>query len=134
MATRKAPQTHASLSATGISALLLGIGCGAAMASTTESLTHCPEIEPHSTLSLHEILPDDATTATTIRTVDSSSAVTAPAVANSSADDSLTEVDESRDSDESTTTAPVSRITTRLPGVPDSDVPRFRRQMFRTDI
>ena len=139
MKSRQAPQTHATLSATGLSAiLLLGVCCATALAST-DNTAPCLDCDTYSDnyddTSLREILENDAISSPAIRAVDSSDSVTAAPLANSTAKTSVTEAEKIADTENSPDrTAPVAEITTRLPGVPESDVPRFRRQMFRTDI
>lgn len=142
MRTRQAPQAHLNLSATGISALLLlGFCCGTALASTDAS-EPCPEMgEPCSEMrdydesSLREILDSDEITSSAIRVVESKSSVAATAVANTRSNAPVAEHEKVADSENSADrSAPVAEITTHLPGVPETDLPRFRRQMFRTDI
>lgn len=119
MTIRKAPQTYAALRTTGKTALLLlAAWCGSALASN-DIKAPCPELVSHDDACLHDILDEDATAAT-LRTLD--------AIENDSTDDD-------EPSDEATVRNTVLQdVATRLPGVATSDRPRFRRQMFRTDI
>ena len=135
MTTRQAPQTHVTLSATGISALLLlGVCCGTALAST-EASEPCPEVDDYDETSLREILDSDGITSSAIRTIDSTNSVSTAPLANSRINASVADSEKVANSENSTDlSAPVAEITTSLPGVPETDLPRFRRQMFRTDI
>lgn len=135
MRTRQAPQTRVTRSATGISALLLlGVCCGPALAST-EASQPCPEMGDYDESSLREILDGDEITPSAIRVVDSKNSVATTALANTRSIASVAEREKVADSEISADpSAAVAEITTRLPGVPETDLPRFRRQMFRTDI
>jgi hypothetical protein len=105
------------LSATGVSALLLGVWCGPALAST-EITAPCPDLVSHTETSLHEVLDEDIAAPPAIRTVESS-----------------TEQDEDDASDDAVIlNTEMPDIATTLPGVSASGLPRFRRHMFRTDI
>ena len=135
MRTRQAPHTHVTLSATGISALLLlGFCCGTALAST-DAPEPCPEMGDYDEASLREILDSDEITASAIRVVDSKNSVATATLADARSNASLAEHEEVANAEDTADrSAPVAEITTRLPGVPETDLPRFRRQMFRTDI
>ncbi len=138
MITRKAPQTYAALRTTGLTALMLfGAYCGSALAST-EVQAPCPELNNQNDAALHEILQRDIVTSPSIvRTVDSSDdAVTSPpALAGTASKPAIDKHDPANDLEEVVNTSSESpEITTRLPGVSASDLPRFRRHMFRTDI
>lgn len=85
--------------------------------------------------SLHDILDSNDITPPVIRTIDSTESVTSAAVAGTHAKNSVTEHEKLVSSEDSANRkAQVAEITTRLPGIPEGDLPRFRRQMFRTDI
>ncbi len=135
MIARKAPQTHAALSATGkTSLLLLGVWCGSALAST-EIQAPCPELSKQTEAALHEILDRDAATPPTIRTVASSDVETPPPLANTASDPAMDEHDSDTDLEVASSTSSASpEITTRLPGPTANERPSFRRHMFRTDI
>ena len=124
MTTRKAPQTVAALWTTGFAALLLlGAWSGSALASS-DIPAPCPEPTAQTDASLHYMLDEDAT-APTLRTIDASESVASGDVN-----------DEESEAAENATirNTEMPDIATRLPGVSSSDLPRFRRQMFRTDI
>lgn len=114
MTTRKAAQKFAILSATGVSALLL---LGSALAST-DIQAPCPELASHTESSLHDVLDEDEVTTPAIRTIDSSEK----------------QEKVSKTTETSIPNTEVPDVATRLPGVSSSDLPRFRRHMFRTDI
>jgi len=85
--------------------------------------------------SLHDILDSDDITSPVIRTIDSSESLTSASVAGAHSKMSVVDNEKLASSEDSSARiAPVAKITTRLPGVPESDLPRFRRHMFRTDI
>jgi hypothetical protein len=64
-----------------------------------------------------------------------SESAVSPALADVTKNPSVDDLDEQANADESTgpSTQP-PRSVLRLPGVSDADLPRFRRQMYRTDI
>lgn len=131
MTTRKAAQQVQMLSATGIASLLL---LGSALAST-ENQVPCPELANDAETSLHAILDSADVTSPTIRTIESSEAVSPTPVADTTAKPT----DEAREATGNADQAVVGHkaipeISARLPGVSASDQPRFRRHMFRTDI
>lgn len=140
MAIRKAAKTQAALSTTGMTALmLLGAWCGSALAST-EVHVPCPELNKQelnaqSDAALQEILHADTVMSPFIRTIDSSNVVTPPALADTASEPTIDEHDSASDAEDVVrTTSERPEITTRLPGVSASELPRFRRHMFRTDI
>ena len=118
MTIRRTPATISALSATGVSAVLvLGAWCGSAFASADVQANH-PELTAHTESSLHEILDGDDVSSATIRTIDSSAK----------------QNDESKTDDVAVLNAEIPDIATALPGVSASELPRLRRQMYRTDI
>ncbi len=140
MTTRKAVETHAVLSTTGMTALmLLGAWCGSALAST-EAQMPCPELSKQelsaqSDAALQEILQADTAMSPFIRTIDSSDVVKPPALADAASEPTIDELDSTSDAEDVVSTiSERPEITTRLPGVSASELPRFRRHMFRTDI
>jgi hypothetical protein len=64
-----------------------------------------------------------------------SESAVSPALADVTKNPSVDDLDKQADADESTrsSTQP-PRSVLRLPGVSDANLPRFRRQMYRTDI
>lgn len=114
MTTRNAATNKSVLSMTGIAALLL---FGTALAST-DSVAPCPDLVSHTETTLLEDLDNEIATSEIIRTVETS----AEQDDTGNADEVVISNTETRD------------IATRLPGVSASDMPRFRRHMFRTDI
>ena len=132
MRRQKAPQTVATPSTAGISALvLLGAWCGSALAAN-EFKAPCPETAEYTETALHAILDNNGVTSPSLHTVDSANAAAAAPVVDTAAKPDL---EKSSDAD----TAVIQRsvtpaISTRLPGVSSSDEPRFRRHMYRTDI
>ena len=116
MITRKARQTYAELSTTGLVALLLGAWAGPALASNDISAA-CPALTAHTDASLHEMLDGDVTVAA-IRTVDASKSVALTDTSAELGDGGRRDCGD----------------LLVLPGVSSTDLPRFRRQMFRTDI
>ena len=117
MKTRRAAATISALSATGAVALVLGAWCGPAFASADVQAPH-PELVSHTEASLNDILGDDEIASAAIRTID------APAK----------QKDKGEKEDVTISKSETPEIATRLPGVSASDSPRFRRQMYRTDI
>ena len=134
MKTMRAPQKSVTWNAASIPALLLlGATCGSAIAST-EIQAPCPESTSHSDV-LHSILEADRERAPMVRTVDGSESVSQAPRADTDTDQLDNEIDDVSpqvDSSVSDTTGP--EYSTRFPGVSASDMPRFRRHMFRTDI
>lgn len=116
MTTRKAPRTRAVLAAAGLPALLL---LGAAIAAPSIS-DPCPDSAEHRVADLHDMLADDK--------VVTPVADTASKRAEKSEKEPVVEVEDVPANQAS------PEYTTRLPGVSASDMPRFRRHMFRTDI
>ena len=118
MGLRKTPATVSALSATGAALLALGAWCGPVHASADVQAPG-PELAASNTeTSLREVLGDDDIASSTIRTLEST-------------------VEQDDDSEEEELTilkSDVPAITTRLPGVSISASPRFRQQMYRTDI
>ena len=118
MATRKAPRTRTVLAAAGLPALFL---LGAAIAAPSTSISDpCPQSTEHSVTDLHDMLTDDK--------IVTPVADTASKAAEESNKEPVVEVEDVPASQAS------PEYTTRLPGVSASDMPRFRRHMFRTDI
>ena len=117
MSTRSAPQTFKPTLA-GLSTLLLcGTWCAPAMAAS-DIQPPCPELVSHTEASLHVNLNDEAATPA-LRALESGDTPESNSV---EADDKAIRKSEMPD------------IATRLPGVSATDMPRFRRYMFRTDI
>jgi len=115
---RKAGVSNSALTTSGISALLLlGAWCCSALAST-ETVVPRQEMIPDTDTSLRGGLEEELTTSPTIRTVESSDE----------------QDDDSNPDDAAIRNTEIPDIATRLPGVSASDLPRFRRHMFRTDI
>lgn len=120
MKTPKAPQTKAALRAAKLPALLLlGTLCGAASAATGIP-DPCPDSPEHTVTELHDILVSDS--------------VVAPVADTETDDIDGTDKDTVVEAQEASTPLPGPEFTTRLPGVSASDMPRYRRHMFRTDI
>lgn len=118
MTTQTAPQKYLALRSSGISALmLLAACCGSALASS-DIPAPPPELVAHTDTSLHGILDEEAAPPA-LKTLDSSK----------------TRGESKEDAEEVTLgDMEIADIATRLPGVSATDLPRFRRQMFRTDI
>ena len=126
MKTIKAPRTNVSRSVGSIPALLLlGALSGTALAAT-DIQEPCPDADARKEV-LTAFIAED-TPAQLVRTVDAKEPAATP-----DADDT-----KSADSEESDSAAlsdsSVPAFTTRLPGVSASDMPGFRRHMYRTDI
>jgi len=115
----------------GAAALLFGAWCGAALASN-EIQTPCPELAEHTDESLHAILDNGDITSRTVLTVDSSDSVTPAPVADATAKTATNKHEKVADADEDGIRD--IEIATNLPGVSADEMPRLRRQMFRTDI
>jgi len=90
---------------------------GTALASN-EVPPPCPELDEHEETSLQAILDKDDVTSPAIRTIDSTGK-----------QENVSKTDNASDRDTG-----ISKIATQFPGVTSSDLPRFRRHMFRTDI
>jgi hypothetical protein len=107
--TRRAPVTISALSATGAVAIAFAAWCGPVFASA-DVKAPSPELAAHTDTPLHEILSDDES-------------------------ESGTRQDDAGENEDLTVlTSDTPEMTTSLPGVSSSDSPRFRRQMYRTDI
>jgi len=114
--------------------LLLGAWCVPSLAST-DIQAPCPELGTTTDASLHEVLSDEDVTMPTIRRTDTSDVVRLPAVAATKVESDYKDHDVSSDlEDTALRNSKTAAIVTRLPGVSASDQPRFRRNMFRTDI
>jgi hypothetical protein len=128
--TVKAPRTSVSRSAASIPVLiLLGTLSGTALAAT-DIQEPCPEAAD-SAGALRALIPGKDAAAPLIRTVDGAETA-APARATKSDADSASVRDQSDTT--AATDASIPAYTTRLPGVSASDMPGFRRHMYRTDI
>lgn len=120
MTTPKAPQNIATLRAARLPALLLlGTFCGAASAATGIP-DPCPESAEHAVSELHDMLATDS--------------VVAPVADTESEDVTSSDQETIVEAQESSNPLPGPEFTTRLPGISASDLPRYRRHMFRTDI
>lgn len=120
MKTPKAPQTKAALRAAQLPALLLlGSLCGTALAATGIP-DPCPESPGHTVTELHDMLVRDS--------------VIAPIADTETVDVDASDEETAVDAQETSTPLPAPEFTTRLPGISASDMPRYRRHMFRTDI
>ncbi len=117
MKIRRTQATITALSATGAAALVLGTWCGPAFASA-DVQTPSPELTSHTDASLQETIDEDDLRLPTIHTIDSSTKLE----------------NESKTNDVTILNTELPAIVTRLPGVSPSDLPRFRRHMYRTDI
>ena len=122
--------------ATAAVAVLAGAWCAPGLASTGFSIncdqhdvtgpeteiTAVPSLAAHTDSALQKMLDDDA--------------VKVPALAESTGDSPIDDVEDAEPADTATISgtgdSPV--INTRLPGVSESALPSFRRQMYRTDI
>jgi len=129
--TRQAPQRYVAL---GIMALLsLSAWCASALASS-ETQVPRPSLAPHSDESLTDILDRDVRVPS-LRTPDSSTIVTLPALADTRPEATELQNSDREASDEAALLiTEVPDLATRLPGVSTADLPRFRRYMLRTDI
>ena len=143
MVTRLVPSKNALLSGSGITALLLTAWCAPSLAATGVDV-ECPESERQHKLVAADIeLPQLVVPSLKIDVadhgVDSSAAIddeivdpplTSPAVSSGDEDhDTSTDVKEA-----DATLDDAAPTATRLPGVSETDQPRYRRQMYRTDI
>ena len=125
----RAPRTSVSRSATSIPALLLlGTLSGTALAAT-EIQRPCPETAAQKDV-LRAFIADDAE-APLVRTVDATESAV-PAQASDTDSDAASDTEEAVSAPASDSSAPA--FTTQLPGVSASDMPGFRRHMYRTDI
>lgn len=125
----KAPRTSVSRSATSIPALLLlGTLSGTALAAT-EIQHPCPETAAQKDV-LQAFVADDVE-APLVRTVEATESA-APVKASETHSEAAGGAEETVSAPASDTSAPA--FTTQLPGVSASDMPGFRRHMYRTDI
>lgn len=131
MSTRQAPQKTIALSLTAI--LGLGAWCASALAAN-ETQVPCPKVATHAEDSLHEMLDGDSAP-DSLQTIDSTTIVTLPALAETSSEPADAQDHETKPSDEATIrNTEIPDIATRLPGVSSGNLHRFRRYMLRTDI
>ena len=143
MTTRSVPSKNALTCGSGLAALLLTAWCAPTIAATGVDI-ECPESEREQKLALTDVeIPELVIPALKIDVVDhgvdSDASIddeivdpplTSQAVSSSeSSDDTATDIDDADVAPEES--APTA---TRLPGVSDTDQPRYRRQMYRTDI
>ena len=143
MTTRLVPSKNALLSGPGFVALLLLGWCLPGLAATGVDIK-CPESERENNLVVTDVeLPRPAIPLLKIEVtdhgVDSEADIEAelvdpplisPAASTSSDEDEATTDVEGADA----TRNDAAPTATRLPGVSETDQPRFRRQMYRTDI
>ena len=143
MTTRLVPTNNALKSGSGLAALLLAAWCSPTLAATGVDV-ECPESEPQNQLVATNIeIPQLDIPSLKISVadhgVDSSSDIedeisdpplASPAVTKGEEVEEAAEETEDADAGVSDT----SPTATRLPGVSESEQPRFRRQMYRTDI
>ena len=143
MTTRTVPTNNALACGSGFAALLLVAWCSPTLAATGVDV-ECPESEPQNKLVATNVeIPELEIPSLKIDVaehgVDSSSDIedeisdpplASPAVTKGEEVDEAAEDVEDADAGVSDTPP----TATRLPGVPESELPRFRRQMYRTDI
>ena len=126
----KAPLTSVSRSAASIPALLLlGVFSGTALAATNIQ-EPCSEADARDDV-LHAFIAE-GDKAPLVRTVDATETTASTHVAD--ADDKSAQDAEDADDAGQQTDSSTPAFTTRLPGVSASDMPGFRRHMYRTDI
>ena len=129
MKTIKAPRTSVTRSAASIPALLLlGTLSGTALAAT-DIQQPCPEAAAKKDV-LQAFVADDAK-GPLVRTVDASEPA-APAEDSKVESETASNAEDPVGTPASDSSTPA--YTTRLPGVSASDMPGFRRHMYRTDI
>ena len=117
-------------------ALLLGAWCAPAIGSSGIDID-CPESKSALGNPLTEVRPalTSQNESALQDILEDTTLATLPALADASNEPALERVDERDAVEESSTRrASTPAITTRLPGVPESSLPSFRRQMHRTDI
>ena len=125
MKRRQAPQRYVALSTTATALLLVSAWCAPSLASTHTNAP-CPESSTLTDGSLHDLLGKDAVT---------SDRTTVPAVADTKIEPGSEDQEvHSKLEDMTLQSWDTPAIVMRLPGVPVSEQPRFRRHMFRTDI
>ncbi|MGI9201678.1 MAG: hypothetical protein ACR2QL_11505 [Woeseiaceae bacterium] len=127
-------------------ALLFGLSCSSAIAadaikSACDKISDAPKGVEISTQSLSIKLVDHGPTdsAADMKAPAADPAVeklTSPALAADTADTTLTDSKETSatESDAALTADELPETALRLPGVSEKELPRFRRQMYRTDI
>lgn len=142
MRTRLVPTKHTLAHAAGLAALLLAAWSAPLLAATGVDV-ECPESDPQNKLVATEVELPKITPSLKVDVadhgVDSSADIedeiidpplASPAVSQGDeAEESAAEVDEADAGLNET-----SPSATRLPGVSETEQPRFRRQMYRTDI
>ena len=143
MTTRLAPTNNALTCGSGLAALLLVAWCSPTLAATGVDV-ECPESEAQNRLVATDVqIPQLELPALNISVaehgVDSSADIedeisdpplASPTVTNGKeAEEVAEDIDDADDGISDT-----SPTATRLPGVSESELPRFRRQMYRTDI
>jgi len=141
--TRLVPSKNALLSGPGLTSLLLAAWCLPSLAATGVDV-ECPETKANIALASTELaVPELTNPALELDaadpTGDDSAAIEDEIVARPLASPavSASEQDDERATDVETSDASGNETTptaTRLPGVSATDQPRFRRQMYRTDI
>ena len=143
MTTRLVPTKNRLTSGPGIAALLLAGWCLPGLAATGVDI-ECPESERDSKLVVTDVeLPQLEIPLLRIDVadhgVDSSANIEAeiidPPLASPAASATGDEDENTNDVDEADAThSEAAPTATRLPGVSETDQPRFRRQMYRIDI
>ena len=143
MTTRLVPSKKARLSGSGLVALLLGGWCLPGFAATGVDIK-CPESEREDNLVVADVemprlpvplLNIDVADHAVDSEADIEAEIVDPPLASPAASTGNDKDEPASDVEEADAalneTAPTA---TRLPGVSETDQPRFRRQMYRTDI
>ncbi len=135
MTTRPTASGISRRGALGASGLLFAACCAPALAANGVDAT-CAEASADRQLSAREIATPALTIDIVEHGVDSTAAIDEDLI-----DSTLivpaaeaAEQDDARIDETDTPQHEIPPTATRLPGVSDSDLPRFRRQMYRTDI
>lgn len=133
---RDTAPARAAFSAAGIAVtLLMGAWCGPALGSSgidiacgsSDRPLHDPTIAASAALAAH--------TESTLAEILDDETVQLPTLAEAVTDTRIESTEEAEDAETETTLGTETpAIITRLPGVSDSVLPSFRRQMYRTDI
>lgn len=121
--------------AAAVAVLVLGAWCAPALASSGVDI-RCPESESALDTPLVSVSPSLAAHQdSAIEEILDHEPISMPTLAETATEsdiETLGDTDAVRE--ETTPTARTPAIITRLPGVPESSLPSFRRQMHRTDI